>query len=301
MSSCDKENVNNNNNIDIIAIDDNMAQIEEDVFTLTSSVDFDDYGRAIFTAHSASKRFSDFSLTAGIPWGTIGKTINLSDLQDSDNFELFIQFFDPENNTDFFIRQIVSNGHLDAGVDALVFASGTLTTTRTEGGYTLEVEGTLTNGIYLHVKLNTPYTDEIIILSDNSLIYDGVKYELTVNASEITDTDFYLAATGENNVSFSGRFQWPSPGDYLNLPAGIPPEEFATSIDFSVNVPGLQLHYELNTTREYGTVNGEGTTTPFTDGSLIWGIFGDKEGMFFQIIGTLSNGKVLKILIVKYV
>jgi len=67
-------------------------------------------------------------------------------------------------------------------------------------------------------------------------------------------------------------------------------------MEMKVNVPGLQLSYFWNDDHIEGTLNGEAfTATPFTEGDAEISAYYNE--MKVTVIGTLNNGKVLKLFV----
>ena len=184
-----------------------------------------------------------------------------------------------------------SDLNFDEGTTSSVFTRGTLTTTHTDEGYTLLVEGVLTDGTDVLIKLKVAYTDEVIILTENSVIYDGVKYELSTNVTSSNDLVRWTS-TGSNGVSASGSMLEYYTGVGLFLQEQ-PIGGGNYYCDFAVDVPGLQLSYAWNYDVLNCTLNGETVSNPFTDGEA--SIYANNGSMSFTAKGTLTNGKEIKI------
>ena len=70
----------------------------------------------------------------------------------------------------------------------------------------------------------------------------------------------------------------------------------AFGLEQKENVPGLQLSYFWNDDHIEGTLNGEAfTATPFTEGDAEISAYYNE--MKVTVIGTLNNGKVLKLFV----
>ena len=64
--------------------------------------------------------------------------------------------------------------------------------------------------------------------------------------------------------------------------------------DFAIDIPGLQLTYNFQSSGLSGTLNGQPfTTTPFSDGEA--SISAYYEELYVTVIGVLNNGKEFKL------
>lgn len=301
MVSCNKDDNNNsngNNGGDRPVATDNMAQVGSLTTPLTGELQFDDYGNAAFQAmyfNDAEEVHVHFG--AGIAWESLGKTFDLTTGHVGEDFWFRYEGW-AENGCEF-THNNYADGTLGTWLNQSermgepVFSSGTLTTNRTDKGYTLKVEGTLTDGTSVLIKMDVPFTEEIIPLTKNSVIYDGVKYEFTTTATQDGGTaNVSWTSTGDNNVSSSGTVYQNSHNLHIYLQNN--PTGDGYYFDFNVNVPGLELSYNWANDQLSGTLNGEPfTSTPFTEGDAEISAYYNE--MSVTVIGTLSNGKVLKL------
>lgn len=302
MVACDKEdngdNSNNNNGGGggTVIDTDNMAQVGDLNTPLESTLEFSDYGEAAFHGMYANEN-AHVHFGAGIAWESLGKTFDLTSGHPGEDFWFRYEGW-AEDGCEF-----THNNYLDGSIACWlnqgeqmsdpVFASGTLSTTRTDEGYTLVIDGTLTDGTTVLIKMKVAYTDEVIPLTPNSVIYDGVKYEFTTTATQNAGTgDVSWTSTGDNNVSSSGIVYQGSNNLHIYLYEN--PTGGGYYFDFEVDVPGLELSYNWTNDHLSGTLNGEPfSSTPFTDGDAEIGAYYNE--MRVTVIGTLSNGKVLKL------
>ena len=301
FASCGKDNENdngnggggNNNTID----QNNMAQVGSLTTPLTSELQFDDYGNAAFQGmyfNDAEEVHVHFG--AGIDWESLVKTFDLTTGHVGEGFWFRYEGW-AENGCEF-THNNYADGTLGTWLNQSermgepVFSSGTLITARTETGYTLKVEGTLTDGTSVLIKMDVPFTEEIIPLTKNSIIYDGVKYEFTTTAQQNGGTgNVTWSSIGENNVSISGTVYQGSNNLHITLQNN--PTGDGYYFDFEVSTPDIQLSYNWNNDQLTGNLNGEPfTSTPFIEGDAEIGAYYNQ--MTVTVIGTLSNGKVIK-------
>ncbi|MBP5455559.1 MAG: hypothetical protein J6Y37_03605 [Paludibacteraceae bacterium] len=302
--SCDKDSSDDENEEggETISNSDNSAKVGDVTSSLSCDLMFDDFGEANFSARGmeAGKRIH---FSAGIAWESIGKTINLATPQASEEYWFrYEEFLEQEEGLQFTQRNDLGNVYSDykheEGTDEPIFASGTLTTKQIEGGYTLVIDGTLKSGIAVLIKLNVPFTEKIVPLSRNTLIYDGVKYELTSSAKQ-NPSNAIIHWTGNNesaNISSSGDI-YPSSD---NLHADLPDQPSGDGYQFAFNVslPELQLSYFWNNDHLECQLDGKSVANPFVDGYAEIGAY--RGQMSFIAIGTLTNGKVLKLRVSTY-
>ena len=288
-------NGDGNNNEGTSSDSENMVDVGDLTTDVESWLWFDDYGTACF---DATREEPEVHFSCRVGWSSLGRTIDLSKSQSgveysfryeayTENEEDMVMF--TQYNTD---GSIYSDLNFDEGTASPVFTRGTLTTTHTDEGYSLLIEGVLTDSTDVLIKLKVAYTDEVVILTENSVIYDGVKYDLSTNVTASNDLARWTS-TGSNGVNASGSMlvyyngvgvflqEYPVPGgDYY--------------FDFAVNVPGLQLSYVWDHIAGLNcTLNGETVSNPFTDGEA--SIYANNGEMSFTAKGTLTNGKEIKI------
>lgn len=275
---------------------ENMVDVGELTTEVNSDLWFDDYGTACFAA-TWDQPLLHFSCR--VEWNSLGKTIDLSKPQTGVEYGMrYEACIESEEDMIMFTQRNYGDGgmysdlNFDEGTSSPIFTSGTLTTTHTDEGYTLLVEGVLTDGTDVLIKLKVAYTDEVVILTENSVIYDGVKYDLSTNVTASNGL-VHWTSTGSNGVSASGSMleyyngigiflqEYPIPGgDYY--------------CDFAVDVPGLQLSYVWDHVAGLScTLNGETVSNAFTDGEA--SIYAYNDQMSFNVKGTLTNGKEIKI------
>ena len=277
---------------------DNMALVGNLNTPLTSDLIFDDYGTANFNSmyvNDAEEIRVHFS--GGIAWESLGKTFDLTSGHAGENFWFRYEGW-AENGCEF-THYNYADGTLGTWLNDSermgepIFSSGTLTTARTETGYTLKIEGTLTDNTPVLIKMNIPFTEEIIPLTKNSIIYDGVKYEFTTTAQQNGGTgNVTWSSTGENNVTTSGTVYQGSNNLHIYLQNN--PTGDGYYFEFSVNAPDIQLNYYWENNQLTGTLNGEPfTSTPFSSGDIEIGAYYNQ--LKVTVIGTLNNGKELKL------
>lgn len=304
MVACDKENNENNGGNNnggnnggggTVTDTDNMAQVGDLTTPLESTLMFSDFGEAGFQGAYVDGE-THVHLSAGIAWESLGKTFDLTSGHFGENFWFRYEGW-AENGCEFTHNNYL-NGEISGGFNegvqtgTAVFANGTLSTTRTEEGYTLLIDGTLTDGTTVLIKMKVAFTDEIIPLTPNSVIYDGVKYEFTTTTTQNGGTgDVMWTSTGED-VSSSGIVYQGSHNLHIYLAND--PTGGGYYFEFSVNVPGMELSYNWTNDHLSGTLNGESfDSTPFTEGDAEISAYYDE--MKVTVIGTLNNGKVLKL------
>lgn len=302
MVACDKDDDNNSGNNNgggnNTPEGNSIAQVGRLAVPLTAGVEFNDFGEASFQGMYASENENiRVHFGAGIAWESLGKTIDLSSPQMGEYYWFRYEEWS-ENEYDF-----TQNNYLDGAMsswlnqgersDTPIFSSGTLSTTRTDEGYTLVIEGVLVDGTSVNIKLQVPYTEEIIPLTQNSVIYDGVKYEFSTTASQNGGTgNVSWNSVGGNNVTSSGTVYQGSNNLHIFLQDN--PTGDGYYFDFDVTVPGLQLSYRWDNDQLTGTLNGEPfTSTPFTEGDAETQAYYNE--LKVTVVGTLSNGKVLKL------
>ena len=201
----EKENEENNNtnnnggNGGGITNTDNMATVGTISSELVSNIHFDDFGTANISARSTDANRRTF-FGAGIAWESLGRTLNLADPQ---NDEEYWFRYEVENNDDMLMftqsnysGEVNSDLGHEESTHNPVFTSGTLTTTRTSEGYTLVIDGTLKDGTTVLIRLKMAFTDEIIPLTKNSIIIDDVKYAITSTASQNPGTAVVSSSRG---------------------------------------------------------------------------------------------------------
>jgi hypothetical protein len=177
--------------------------------------------------------------------------------------------------------------------DNPVFSTGTFSTARTDNGYTLKIEGTLVDGTPVLIKMDVPFTGEIIPLTKNSVIYNGVKYQFTTTAQQDDSTgNVTWNSTGANNVSTSGTIFQGS--NNLGIFLEDNPVGDGYHFEFEINTPDIQLSYHWHNNQLTGTINGEPfTSTPFIGGEASISAYHNQ--MRVTVIGTLNNGKELSL------
>ena len=296
FASCDKDNNNDNGGGGDIPDQNNMASVGGLTTPLIGELQFDDYGNASFHGmyfNDAEEVHVHFG--AGIAWESLGKTFDLTTGHDGEDFWFRYEGwaedgceFTQDNYLDGSVASWLNQGER---TEAPVFSSGTLTTARTETGYTLKVEGTLIDGTPVLIKMDIPFTEEIIPLTKNSIIYDGVKYEFTTTAQQ-DGNNVTWSSTGDNNVTSSGTVYQGSNNLHIYLQNN--PTGDGYYFDFEVNAPGIQLSYSWHNDQLTGSLNGEPfTSTPFTEGDAEISAYYNQ--MKVTVIGTLNNGKVIKL------
>lgn len=297
FAGCGKDDDNNSNNGGgNIPDPNNMTSVGSLTTPLIGELQFDDYGSASFQGMYATENVH-VHFGAGIAWESLGKTFDLTTGHVGEDFWFRYEGW-AENGCEF-THNNYADGTLGTWLNDSermsepIFSSGTLTTTRTETGYTLKVEGTLTDGTSVLIKMDVPFTEEIIPLTKNSVIYDGVKYEFTTTAQWNGGTgNVTWNSTGANNVTSSGTVYQGSNNLHIYLQNN--PTGDGYYFDFEINVPGIQLSYSWHDDQLTGTLNGEPfTSTPFIEGDAEIGAYYNQ--MTVTVIGTLSNGKVIKL------
>lgn len=304
MVSCEKDNeeTNNQNNTNnggnnggAIENTDNMATVGTITSNLSSDLDFDDFGTANISARSMpGNRRAHFG--AGIAWESLNKTLDLANPQDNEEYWFR---YEVENDDDMIMftqsnysGEVNSDLGHEESTHNPVFTRGTLTTTRTAEGYTLVINGTLKDGTSVLISLKMDFTGEIVPLTRNSMILDGVKYAITSQANQNTGTGVVSWSCTGDNISASGNIYPYS--DNLHAYLDQNPTGDGYRFSFNITAPGLQIEYEWNNDQLIGTLNGTPfTSTPFTDGYAE--TFAYSNDMSFILIGTLSNGKEIKL------
>lgn len=275
---------------------ENMVDVGDLTTEVESSIWFDDYGMACFDA-VWEEPLVHFGCQ--INWNSLGRTIDLTrPLEGVEYFMRYEAWAEAENEEDMIMFTQRNNDGImssdlnyDDATSNPVFISGTLKTTHTEEGYTLLIEGVLTDSTDVLIKLKVPYTDEVVFLTENSLIYDEVKYEFSTSATCSANHLVQWTCTGTDGVVATG-----SKYEYING-IGVFLKEYPTGdgfyFTFAFDVPGLNLTYEWNNDVLNCTLNGEDVSNPFTDGEAhIYTYGGDVS---FTAHGTLTNGKEVKI------
>ena len=298
MVACgEKDNAeenNNNNNNGNTTDSENMVKVGTLSSNLESRIEFDEFGYAnIQGAYRNNDKHIHFG--AGIAWESMGKTIDLANPQTDESYWFRFEAIENENMTSFTqnnnygtVSSYLGDGERSSQP---VFSNGTLTTTKTDAGYTLSLEGTLTDGTSVIIRLTMVYTNEIIPLTPNSIIYDGVKYTLSTNASQQGNGVFNWSSNG-TNVTASGEI-YPNSNN-LHADLTLYPTGDDYHFSFNITIPDLQLNYEWNDDQLICTLNGEGQPqTPFTDGYAETSAY--YNDLSFIVIGTLSNGKTIKL------
>lgn len=296
FASCGDKDNDNNGGGGNTPDPNNMAQVGTLITPLESDLYFDDFGTASFEG-TYEDGSTHVHFGAGIAWESLGKTFDLTSGHVGEVFWFRYEGW-AENGCEF-THNNYADGTLGTWLNQSermgepVFSSGTLTTARTETGYTLKVDGTLIDGTPVLIKMDVPFTEEIIPLTKNSLIYDGVKYEFTTTAQQNGGTgNVTWNSTGANNVTSSGTVYQGSNNLHIYLQNN--PTGDGYFFDFNVNAPGIQLDYSWHNDQLTGTLNGEPfTSTPFTEGDAEISAYYNQ--MSVTVIGTLSNGKVLKL------
>lgn len=297
--SCDKENNDNNNaGGDDVSIQDNMAQVGNHVTTLTSELWFDDYGTAYINAFNNGQN-GEVHFSCTIAWNSLGKSFDLSSgLMDIDYNILYEYLSETEtfefSQTNFPDGSIRRSFNFGDHSDSPVFTSGTLTTSRNDDGqYTLTINGTLIDGTTVDIKLKAKNDSEIIPLTSNSVIYDGVKYTFNTTATRNGGTNnVNWNGIGENGVTTSGTIYYGS--NNLHIPLQLNPTGDGYYFDFNITLPNFELSYSWNNDLMTGTLDGEAfSSTPFTEGDAEISTYNGL--MHVYITGTLSNGKTLKL------
>lgn len=300
MVSCSKDdsndNTGNNGGGDISALD-NMAQVGSLATPLTADLVIDDFGEAAFQARYQNGDEVHVHFSAGISYGSLNKTIDLTSGQVDENFWFRYEGW-AEDGCEFthgnYPDGTLSNWLNDSEqMGSPIFANGTLTTARTDNGYSLKVEGTLIDGTSVLIKLNVPYSGEIVPLTKNSVIYDGVKYEFTTDANfDPATSNVTWSSTGDNNITSSGTAYYGSGNLVITLANN--PTGDGYRFDFAINTPDIQLTYNWNNDQLTGALNGEPfTSTPFTAGEATIHTYNSELDV--KVVGTLSNGKEFKL------
>ena len=300
MASCDPEPVNPPDNgggeggdpVDT----ENMFHIGNFNNSVTSELFFSDYGTAQFTGiYETDECMARMMVSIG--WETLERTIDLANPQANEDYWIRYEYGTEDDWLDF--TQGCTYGEVSSWLNHSdkmtepIFSTGTLTTIHTDEGYTLTIDGTLTNGTSVLVRLKVPFTEVVVPLTENSVIYDGVKYQFSTIATQDGGTsNVSWTSTGDNNVSSSGTIYYGSNNLHIFLQDN--PNGGGYYFDFSINVPGLQLSYSWSNDQLTGTLNGEPfTSTPFTEGDASIGAYYNE--MSVTVIGKLNNGKVLKL------
>lgn len=285
LSACKKSETESDN---IDTNSENVAIVGTSTTNLTSTVWFDDFGAMGFDANQTSG--SRVGFHGSVAYKNIGTTINLASPQLGEDY--WIRY---ESDAHCFTQRY-EYGSLycdidhDDAISEPIFASGTMTTKHIEGGYTLAIDGTLIDGTSVKINLKMSYTDEVIPLTPNSVILDGVKYEASASANTATNGITHWTLTGEN-IDISGNI-YPYSDNlhaYLNeFPIGD-----GYRFDFAINIPGLQLSYDWNDDTLICQLDGETVDNPFASGDGEFNVY-DNE-VYVTIIGTLTNGKTIKV------
>lgn len=276
---------------------DNMAQVGDFSTPLNGDLDFDDFGTARFGG-SYNEGDVHVHFSGEIAWESLGKTFDLSAGYADEEFwfryERWAETAYEFDQHNFIDGSVSSNLNHEDRSESPVFTRGTLSTSRTDDGlYALVIEGTLTDGTSVLIKMKASYDEQIIPLTRNSVIYDGVKYTFTTNAEKDNATsNVSWTSTGDNGVSSAGTVYYGSNNLHIYLNENPTGDDY--HFDFSINVPGLELSYSWDDDQLTGTLNGESfTSTPFTSGDAEIGAY--YNDMTVIVIGTLSNGKELKL------
>ena len=296
MVSCEKDNDNGGGGENT----NNFAQVGDLNTPMTAELFFSDFGEANFNAsyNNASENIH-VHFSAGIAWNSLGKTFDLTSGHNGEEF--WFRYEGWADNGCEFTHRNKNDGTLSTWLNQSeqmttpVFSSGTMSTARTSDGYSIVVDGTLTDGTKVLIKLNVPFEGEVVPLTRNSVIYDGVKYEFTTTASSDPSTsNVTWNSTGDNGVSSSGTVFYGS--NNLGIFLQDNPTGDGYYFNFEINAPNLQLSYNWHNDQLTGTFNGVPfNSTPFTSGEA--SISAYYHEMQVTVIGTLNNGKELKLCI----
>lgn len=274
----------------------NMARVGNVVTPLEYELSFDAYGTANINGMYAQENIH-VHFGAGIAWESLGKTFDLTTGYVDEDF--WFRYEGMATNECQFTHSNYADGTLGTWLnhgersDNPVFSTGTFSTACTDNGYTLKIEGTLVDGTPVLIKMDVPFTGEIIPLTKNSVIYNGVKYQFTTTAQQDDSTgNVTWNSTGANNVSTSGTIFQGS--NNLGIFLEDNPVGDGYHFEFEINTPDIQLSYHWHNNQLTGTINGE----PFTSSPFIGGeasISAYHNQMRVTVIGTLNNGKELRL------
>lgn len=274
---------------------DNMARLGNgNAIPLQSALQFDDFGEANFSGMCRGNGgLSRAHFGAGIAWESLGRTLDLAAPQASEEYWFRYEEWHDTDMVAFtqnnYLGEVYGELNNEDGTSSPVFTSGTLTTAHVDGGYTLAIDGTLKDGTTVSIRLRVAYTDEVVPLTPNSIIYDGVKYECTSDATRSGNGTVQWSLAGQN-VSATGHIY---PGsDNLHAYLHESPIGDGYRFDFSVDIPGLQLGYDWNDDQLTCTLDGQPVSNPFTQGDAEFNVYNDQASVW--AVGTLTNGKVLK-------
>ena len=306
LSSCNKDDDNsgNNNNSNTGTNTDCYANVAGRTYQFNADLSFDDFGEASFNARYINPSTPEASVhfSAGVAWESIGKTINLAVSNPEDSY--WMRYEDFENTpmftqNDFYgsVYSDYTDNNTDETYSEPIFASGTLTTEHIEGGYTLAIDGTLKNGTSVQIRLKIAYTEAVIPLTRNSLIYDGVKYEISNGGAT-------RLASGSIQFGSFGNSGTPSVTGHIGNPIEVGVTYFLNEYhngsssadypyDFAIQMDGLEMSYNLYESGFACTINGNEVSEPFTDGEASMSVYNGM--MSFMVRGTLYNGKQLKL------
>ena len=281
FSACEKGETNIDTN------SENVAVVGSTTTNMTSEVWFDDYGTMNFAANQTSGNRVGFH--GSVAYSNIGSTINLASPQVGEQYWMRYESDACSFTQRYEYGSLYCDINHDDAISEPIFTSGTMTTQHIEGGYTLAIDGTLIDGTSVKIKLKMSYSGEVIPLTPNSVILDGIKYEATPSATTATDGITHWTLTGDN-INISGNI-YPYSDNlhaYLNeFPIGD-----GYRFDFDINIPGLQLSYDWYDDTLSCQLDGATVDNPFASGDGEFNVYdGDVR---VTIIGTLTNGKTLK-------
>ena len=272
---------------------DNMARLGNgNAIALQSTLEFDDFGKANFAGmYHQGGIAAHFG--AGIAWESLGRTLDLASPQATEEYWFRYEEWHDTNMVAFTQNNNFGNvnGDLNNGESTSqpIFTSGTLTTAHVAGGYTRALDGTLKDGTTVSIRLKVTHTDEVVPLTPNSIIYDGVKYECRSGATR-TASGMVQWSLSDGDATVTGHIY---PGsDNLHAYLHESPIGDGYHFDFSVSLPGLQLDYDWNNDQLDCTLDGQTVPNPFPEGNAEFNVYTDEAAVW--VVGTLTNGKVLK-------
>ena len=274
--------------------ENNWVVIDNDTCYLETTINVNDMGGVYFESRNDDKNIAFYSV---IPFNSYNKTADITDSEAEEEYSVRLESEDlmfQQRNMDGQFSCILNGSY----VEGPLFSEGSLTTTYVEGtDFTLVFSGTMTDGTTVAAKLKAPYTETILPLTENSIIYDGVKVDLTTNATIFDDGHVEWEAVNSENYRIYGTLQPYSENMAFTALHTLPNDYNTYHIDFNVIHPDVQIEFECQYTEMINSsLNGETVANPFSFG-FVTSHLNDNNEMDYQVTGTLTNGKEIKFLV----